>query len=158
MQALNSTGAPIESLGRQLQVTAKAVGERFNQELDAVGLSRPLYLALDQLVREDALRQCDLAARLHVESPTLTHQLDHLAERGLVVRATDAADRRAIRVRITDRGREAQAAGHAVARRLDAELGRSLEAGEPAVLRRLLARIEAAARRPQARTAGRRAS
>ncbi len=134
------------SLGRQLQVTAKVVGERFTQELERSGLTRPLYLALDQLAREDALRQCDLAARLEVESPTLTHHLDHLVERALVVRAPDAGDRRVVRLHITDAGRSAHAAGATIARRLDAELAGGLTAAELAAVTQLLAEVAARAR------------
>ncbi|HVA20559.1 MAG TPA: MarR family transcriptional regulator [Candidatus Micrarchaeia archaeon] len=155
MPPLPRPAPPPVSLGRQIQLTAKVVGERFTQAQDRAGLGHPLYLALDQLVREDGLRQCDLAARLRLESPTLTDHLDHLVERGLVVRGADAADRRAIRVRITPRGREAHAVGAAVARRLDAELAGVLTGAEAALVTTLLAQVEAGARRPDSREVAR---
>ncbi|HUY96685.1 MAG TPA: MarR family transcriptional regulator [Verrucomicrobiae bacterium] len=135
------------TLGRQLQVTAKVVGERFNRELDEVGLSRPLYLTLDQLALADGVRQCDLAARLQVESPTLTHHLDHLVQRGLVVRAPDPADRRVVRLALTPAGRRVHAAAAQVAGRLDHELQAALAPEELAMMLDLLTRVAARARR-----------
>jgi DNA-binding MarR family transcriptional regulator len=69
-------------------------------------------------------RAGDLAARLAVTKPTLTALVDGLVERGYVVRETPAGDRRAVRVSITDAGRQATAkAGRAFREVLDDVLG-----------------------------------
>ena len=48
----------------------------------------------------------ELAERLITRSPDVTRIVDRLEKRGLVRRAADPADRRAVRVHITDEGRE----------------------------------------------------
>jgi len=46
-----------------------------------------------------------LARRMNVAVPTMTSMIDGLAERGLVVRHPDPADRRQVRIVMTDTGR-----------------------------------------------------
>jgi MarR family transcriptional regulator, organic hydroperoxide resistance regulator len=54
-----------------------------------------------------------LAAATGTKSTTLTHVLDRLAQRGLLVRELDPADRRSFQVSLTGPGRRAAAAVHA---------------------------------------------
>ena len=69
-------------------------------------------------------RAGDLAARLAVTKPTLTALVDGLVERGFVIRETQAGDRRAVRVAITDAGRAAaDSAGRGFRTVLDEVLG-----------------------------------
>jgi DNA-binding MarR family transcriptional regulator len=86
-------------------------------------LSLPQYRVLG-LLSSGHERAGDLAARLAVTKPTLTALVDGLAERGYVVRETPAGDRRAVRVSITDDGRDAAVrAGRAFREVLDEVLG-----------------------------------
>lgn len=55
-------------------------------------------------------RATRLADRLTVAKPTLTSLIDSLVDRGYVARETSAGDRRAVRLSITDAGRDAFAA------------------------------------------------
>ena len=54
----------------------------------------------------DGLWAGELAERLITRSPDVTRIVDRLETRGLVRRSADPADRRAVRVHITDEGRE----------------------------------------------------
>lgn len=54
-------------------------------------------------------RASRLADRLTVAKPTLTSLIDSLVDRGYVAREASAVDRRAVRLSITDAGREALA-------------------------------------------------
>ncbi len=49
-------------------------------------------------------RICDLAAVDHCSQPTMTTQVRRLEEAGLVTRAVDPGDARAVRIRITPQG------------------------------------------------------
>ena len=79
-------------------------------------------------------------------SGTMTNRVDRLAERGLVERDRNRADRRGVRVRLTEAGRQAVEA--ALADLLDYERGVLAELGAPerqalaASLRRLVASFE----------------
>ena len=87
-------------------------------------LSLPQYRVLGLLSAGDE-RATQLAARLAVTKPTLTALIDGLVERGFVVRETTDGDRRAVRLSITDAGRDAAAAAGADLREvLDDIVGR----------------------------------
>ena len=92
-------------LGLELAVTAKAVGRAFNAALVEAGGSLPVWLVLSSLESEPRRTQLDLARAVGIEGPTLTRHLDGLEESGLVERHRDKADRRAVRVELTDAGR-----------------------------------------------------
>ncbi|WP_306360568.1 MarR family winged helix-turn-helix transcriptional regulator [Nocardia sp. CC227C] len=66
---------------------------------------------------DEPLRLGELAARLDVEAPHVTRQVQRLERNGFVQRVADPADRRAQRVRLTDSGRAAVDAIRTVQRR-----------------------------------------
>ena len=64
-------------------------------------------LGVLHVVSERPQRITDLAAGEGVTQPAITLVVNHLAERGWVVRRDDPTDRRAVLVDITDAGRDA---------------------------------------------------
>ena len=122
-------------------MTAKAVSAAFNAALAAEGGSVPVWLILNALRHGRWTAQLDLARALGIESPTLTRHLDNLEPSGLVVRRQSEADRRAVRVELTEAGEEAHermlAAVIAFNRRLQAGIGREELQQLDAVLDRL---------------------
>ncbi|HZT92103.1 MAG TPA: MarR family transcriptional regulator [Gaiellaceae bacterium] len=62
-------------------------------------------LALFELAESGPLRLNDLAERMGTSPPTASRAVDALVELGLVERVTDPADRRAVRIDVTDAGR-----------------------------------------------------
>ena len=109
-------------------MTTKAVGAAFNAALAVEGGSAPIWLILNALRHGQWTAQLDLARALGIESPTLTRHLDNLEQSGLVVRRQSEADRRAVRVELTEAGEEVHqrmlAAVIAFNRRLQAGIGR----------------------------------
>jgi MarR family transcriptional regulator for hemolysin len=93
-------------IGLQLANTAKSVSRAFNAALAEAGGSLPVWLILTSLRGEEWRTQRDLARSLGIEGPTLTRHLDGMERAGLVVRRRDGDDRRAVRVELTDAGRE----------------------------------------------------
>ena len=59
-----------------------------------------------QLMGADAMRVSDLAATIGLDASTVSRQIKHLEEKGVLERTPDPADGRASLVRLTDRGRE----------------------------------------------------
>jgi DNA-binding MarR family transcriptional regulator len=70
-------------------------------------LSRTAASTLSWLSREGAMRITTLAEREAVTQPAMTGLVQRLEAAGLVVRSSDARDRRVALIDITDRGREA---------------------------------------------------
>jgi MarR family transcriptional regulator for hemolysin len=92
-------------VGLELALTAKAVSRAFNAALAEAGGTVPVWLVLNSLASEPQRTQLDLARFVGIEGPTLTRHLDGLEQSGLVERHRDTADRRAVRVELTDAGK-----------------------------------------------------
>jgi MarR family transcriptional regulator for hemolysin len=134
-------------IGLQLANTAKAVSRAFNDRLAAAGGSVPTWLILSSLKSDEWRTQLELARAVGIEGPTLTRHLDGLEETGLVRRVRDEADRRAVRVELTEEGELL----FQKLRRAVIAFNRDLTSGvtEPELerLRKLLARLEQNVRR-----------
>src|SRR6266851_9166270 len=80
-------GFPTETpIGLLLSQTAKRLSRAFDEALAAEGGSLPVWLILMSLFREGMLSHGELARRVGVQGPTLTHHLDAMADQGLVMR------------------------------------------------------------------------
>jgi len=93
-----------EPVGRAIASSAKLLSRAFERELAEAGGSQPVWLILLALKQQDWRTQQDLAAAVGIEGPTLTHHLDGLDKAGLIERARDPNDRRAVRVELTGAG------------------------------------------------------
>lgn len=76
-----------------------------NDQQRGATLTRPEYLVLARLQRDGAMRAGDLAQAEGLDPSTLSRRVTALVERGFVVRETDAGDRRAQQLQLTDGGR-----------------------------------------------------
>ena len=75
----------------------------------------------------DPLRMGELHRHVLLSQPALSRMVDRLVDRGLVARCPDPADRRGVRLRLTDAGRDTQRGvgrrhARSVARAVTAEL------------------------------------
>jgi MarR family transcriptional regulator for hemolysin len=104
--ATKVTPPSVEPIGRAIASSAKVLSRAFERELAEAGGSQPVWLILLALKQQDWRTQQDLAAAVGIEGPTLTHHLDGLDRAGLIERARDPNDRRAVRVELTDAGDE----------------------------------------------------
>lgn len=137
-------GRPIpEPVGRAVSSAAKALSRAFNDELAAAGGSQPTWLILLALKRQRWRTQQDLAAAVGIEGPTLTHHLDGLEKAGLIERARDPADRRAVVVELTEAGDALFERLRRAAFSFDARLRDGLTDAELEDFRRVLARLRA---------------
>lgn len=89
------------------------------------------------------VRLRDLAERLRIAPRSATDVVDQLESRGLVERAADPADRRAVRIRLTDAGRGLLRRVHEARRTEAADFFAVLAPADRAELARLLARVAA---------------
>ena len=124
-------------------------------ELGAVSLETSLYPVLRR-VAEGVPRLTDLAELLGVELSTVSRQVRQLEDLGLVDRAADPDDGRAVSLSLTAAGRQALADFQVARRRRMAELLDDWSGPDRAELARLLTRlataIEATAGSPAAGT------
>ena len=133
-------GTPI---GLQLAHTSKTVSRAFSDALAEVGGSVPIWLILTSLMGETWSAQHHLARALRIEGPTLTRHLDGMEAAGLIVRARERNDRRAVRVELTDAGRARHAELRQAVMGFNHRLTSGLGDAELEALRGLLERLEA---------------
>ncbi len=114
------------------------------------GISIPEWRCLAVLARRGRLTAGDLAERTSLDKVQVSRAIARLRERGLVVRETDAADRRAVRLSITAEGEALFGEIAEVARAWEQELTRALGLSERRSLDRILHKLEDALARVEA--------
>ncbi|WP_239807132.1 MarR family winged helix-turn-helix transcriptional regulator [Croceicoccus hydrothermalis] len=82
--------------------------------LSQLGLTYPQYLAMLVLWECDDQTVGALAARLYLDSGTITPLMKRLESAGLVSRMRDPADERRVRIRLTQAGRDLREAARSV--------------------------------------------
>lgn len=82
--------------------------------LEPLGLTYPQYLVMMVLWEEDGVPVKELSRRLLLESGTLSPLLRRLQSQRLVKKASDAGDRRRVRITLTAKGRALRTQAEAV--------------------------------------------
>lgn len=112
-----------------------------SQQRDTHFADRAAYLVLNLLSTEGPRRANALAEALHSDPSTISRQVAHLVEEGMVERVADPTDGRATLLAVTERGMSWM---ESVRLQRDRAIGKLLEDWEPEdrrVLGRLLARF-----------------
>ena len=108
---------------------------------DSDELTLSQYHLLEPLIGGERLATCELALAARVSAPTATRMLTGLERDGLIERVPCDADRRVVRVNLTDDGRDRVLAARARGEARRAEIFASLSAGERREAARLLERL-----------------
>jgi len=94
---------PERSVGFLLHEVSRLLRRNFNRRVQDLGMSQAQWQALAHLSRLEGASQVTLAERLEIQPITLGRLIDRLEEAGLVERRRDPADRRAVRLYLTDK-------------------------------------------------------
>ena len=132
------TPSPVgpDDLVRRLELAFRLLGKRIYLPglralrpgtTGAAGVDKASYPLLTLLEEHDEIRPSDAAAALELDLSTVSRQVRHLEESGLVTRRPDEEDGRACRVRLTPEGRD----GLSAVRRTRARLPRNARAAHP---------------------------
>jgi DNA-binding MarR family transcriptional regulator len=126
------------SLSRLLAVAGHVVAIRWQRLMGSYGLTPHSLTVLGYLEVGSAPTQRELARRCGIAPSTLNHTVDHLEKSGWIERRRDDADRRLVRLALTETGRRQleqvrSAAGHGMEPMLD-----HLEPADEPVVRRFL--------------------
>lgn len=100
----------VQHLRSELAEECAAPGESSKTGLDTrpeVGQAQ--FFVLHVLAEAGALPVGEIAERCHVSAPTVSRMLNHLEASGLIERHVDPANRRVVRVVVTEAGRAAEA-------------------------------------------------
>ncbi|MEX6506935.1 MarR family winged helix-turn-helix transcriptional regulator [Jiella sp. M17.18] len=104
-----------------------AVGRLYKPVLDEAGITYPQYLVLSALWEEDGLTIGAIAARLSLESSTVTPLVKRLEVAGLLERRRKREDERQVTVTLTEAGRAMRQVTRRLGERLVAASGMDLE-------------------------------
>lgn len=127
-----------------LYAASMAMTRIYKPLLDRLGITYPQYLVLYALWEEDGRTIGAIAARLALESSTVTPLVKRLTAAGLVTRERDPRDERQVRVRLTDRGTALRAESDCLSQAVLAQTGLERQeiirlAGQVQALRHALA-------------------
>lgn len=111
-----------------LYAASMAVTRLYKPMLDQLGVTYPQYLVLHALWEEDGRTIGAIAARLALESSTVTPLVKRLEAAGLVTRARNPGDERQVQVCLTPAGRALRERCGCLGEALLARSGLSLEA------------------------------
>ncbi|CFX93037.1 MarR-type HTH domain [Syntrophomonas zehnderi OL-4] len=93
-------------LGFSLRVAMKKIDKNLSQQLEVYGVSIPQSFILFSLLEQDGATLKEVGNKTLIDSSSMTVLVDKLEKDGLVERKLDSQDRRAIRVFITEKGRD----------------------------------------------------
>ncbi len=96
----------VEQLAGRLHSASIRLLRLLRREDEASGITGPRLSALSVVVFSGPLTMAELAASEQVRGPTMTRVVDALVADGLAERIADPADRRIVRVRATEKGRD----------------------------------------------------
>ena len=126
------------ALGDLLMRAARVLRRRFGAVLAPWDLSPHQARALRVVGQGDGVRLSELAEALRIAPRSATEVADGLQERGLVERAADPTDRRAVVLTVTEAGRQVQREVDDARAADSAELFARLSAADRAALARIL--------------------
>ncbi len=93
------------------------------------------------LSREEGVTQLELSHATGLKPPTVSVALKHLEDEGYVVRETDADDKRAARVYLSDKGHALERENAERFERIDSDMMSGFTHEETELLRKMLLRI-----------------
>lgn len=90
-----------------MRAAMKKIERNLNNKICSIGISVPQWFVLYCLSKGDGMTLKEIGNRCMIDSSSMTVLIDKLERDGLVERRLDPHDRRAIRVSILPKGREA---------------------------------------------------
>lgn len=135
------------TIGRMISVIGRARGLKLMSKDKVTRIPHKCGLFLAVLLKEDGYSQDELARRVFVDKATVARALRLLETQGFIIRKEAENNRRMKLVHLTDKARSAAVTMQKVVDDVDSALTRGFDQSELELLERLLARIEANARR-----------
>jgi DNA-binding MarR family transcriptional regulator len=115
----------------------------FKQHLLPYEITPVQHLILEALWEEEGLTATEIAKRLVLDNATLSGILERMSENGWILKETDEADKRFIRIYLTDKAKELKPFILAEREKSNEEILDNLNIEEKVLLKRLLKDIRA---------------
>ncbi|WUH89132.1 MarR family winged helix-turn-helix transcriptional regulator [Streptomyces sp. NBC_00433] len=121
--------------------TTKVLRALADETMRANGLHYGQHHLLAALWRQDGRTPGEVAAKLHVTTPTVVKMADRMTASGLLVRRRDDRDNRLVRLWLTDAGRALREPVETARRDLEEQVTAGLTGAELACLMDALAKV-----------------
>ena len=82
--------------------------KKANEFLKPYGITDAYTYFLMALYQQDGLTQAEMHKQIGIEQPTAVRTLDRMERDGLIIRIPSEVDRRAIQIKLTEKGRSYQ--------------------------------------------------
>jgi MarR family transcriptional regulator, organic hydroperoxide resistance regulator len=125
--------------------TTKVLRALADEAMRRHGLHYGQHHLLGALWEQDGRTPGEVAAKLHVTTPTVVKMADRMTVSGLLVRRRDDRDNRLVRLWLTDAGRALREPVESARRELEAQVTADLTGAELAALMAALAKVHLAA-------------
>ncbi|CAG6391279.1 MarR family winged helix-turn-helix transcriptional regulator [Streptomyces cocklensis] len=125
--------------------TTKVLRALADEAMRANGLHYGQHHLLAALWEQDGRTPGEVAAKLHVTTPTVVKMADRMTATGLLVRRRDDRDNRLVRLWLTDAGRALREPVEAARRELEEQVTADLDGTERAALMAALTKVNRAA-------------
>ncbi len=115
---------------------------RIHNAVLKLGVGRGMPPVLGYIVDNNGCKQSDISRLNRVTPATVTVMLQTLEKNGFIIRKTDEADQRCIRIYITDKGRDAALRSKEATDKADRELFSCLTSEEQREFLRILLKLK----------------
>ncbi|MCK8823837.1 MarR family winged helix-turn-helix transcriptional regulator [Fuchsiella alkaliacetigena] len=132
-----------DSIGKRISTLYRYTQIYLNQELQRFDLDRSQTPFLANLLKNDGLKQKELAAKLNVNKSTVAKAIKGLEEKDYIVKKQCAEDKRSARIYVTEKAVTIKAEFFAVLKKWTEVLTNNFSSEEEVEIRRLLDKMEA---------------
>ena len=131
---------PEETVDYFLKIVWQSVANKYNQIASGYGITQALgYMLIS--VREEGTAVSQMAALSGVKSTSLSRMLKNMEELGLIYRQADQADKRSVKIFLTDFGKEKRELAKDVVRKFNEYLNSHTTESERSQLTESLKKI-----------------
>ena len=128
-------------IGMLISRAARSHMEKIQRSLESYGVQKTQGPILRELSIKEGKTQAELAESMRITAPSMSVNLQKMETDGFLLRKTDEADMRQIRLYLTDKGKETAVKAGREIELTDKELVKSLNSSEKKELRRILIKI-----------------
>jgi DNA-binding MarR family transcriptional regulator len=130
------------SIWCNLDIALRNLDQVFGQVVQPLGLTVIEWYILRALYDQDGQHASELARAVGRAATSFTPNLDKLEDKGLIERRADTADRRAVRIYLTEGGVKCKKAVNDSARDIDRRLAQQFDPEEYASFQTILAALQ----------------
>ncbi|MBI5666695.1 MAG: MarR family transcriptional regulator [Chloroflexi bacterium] len=149
---MNSNNTPLRfngSLWCNLDIALRNIDQIYSQSIEPLGLTVIEWYILRALYEQDGQHASELARAVGRAATSFTPILDKLQHKDLIQRRPDPADRRAVRIYLTDKAQEYRQRVLETADQIEKTFQGMIENGDFATFKNVLAKLQELSPEPQ---------